>query len=81
MKEIGGVRYIVRERVILCPYVLRVASITCPFSINLRSKLGSRDSVVGIATSYRLDDRGFGVQIPVGVRIFTSPGRPDRLWG
>jgi hypothetical protein len=26
----------------------------------------SRDSVVGIATSYGLDDRGVGVRIPVG---------------
>jgi hypothetical protein len=25
-----------------------------------------RDSVVGIATGYRLDDRGIGVQVPVG---------------
>jgi hypothetical protein len=41
----------------------------------------SRDSVVGIATSYGLGDRGVGVRIPVGVRIFTSPNRPDRLWG
>jgi hypothetical protein len=41
----------------------------------------SRDSVVGIATGYGLDDRGVGVQVPVGVRIFTSPRRPDRLWG
>jgi hypothetical protein len=32
----------------------------------------SRDSVVGIATCYGLDDRGVGVQVPVGVRIFTS---------
>jgi hypothetical protein len=30
--------------------------------------------------SYGLDDRGVGVRIPVGVRIFTSPNRPDRLW-
>jgi hypothetical protein len=30
----------------------------------------SRDSVVGIATSYGLDDRGVGVRIPVGRRIF-----------
>jgi hypothetical protein len=42
---------------------------------------GSRESVVGIATGYGLDDRGVGVQVPVGVRIFTSPRRPDRLWG
>jgi hypothetical protein len=40
----------------------------------------SRDSVVGIVTGYRLDDRGFGVLVPVGLRIFSSPCRPDRLW-
>jgi hypothetical protein len=32
----------------------------------------SRDSAVGIATSYGLDDRGIGVRVPVGSRIFTS---------
>jgi hypothetical protein len=41
----------------------------------------SRDSAVGIATGYGLDDRGVGVWVSVGVRIFTSPCRPDRLWG
>jgi hypothetical protein len=41
----------------------------------------SRDSAVGIATSYWLDDRGVGVRVPVGSRIFTSPYRSDRLWG
>jgi hypothetical protein len=39
-----------------------------------------RDSVVGIATGYRLDDRGVGVQVPVGSRILSSPRRPERLW-
>jgi glutamine synthetase len=39
----------------------------------------SRDSVVGIATSYGLDDRGVGVRVPVGSRILTSPNRPDWL--
>jgi hypothetical protein len=41
----------------------------------------SRVSVVGVATGYRLDERGIGVQVPVGSRIFFSPRRPDRLWG
>jgi hypothetical protein len=41
----------------------------------------SRDSVVGIATGYGLDDRGVGVRVSVGSRIFSSPRRPDRLWG
>jgi hypothetical protein len=40
----------------------------------------SRDSVAGIAPSYGLDNRGIGVGVPVGSRIF-SPLRPDRLWG
>jgi hypothetical protein len=34
-----------------------------------------------LATSYGLDDREVGVQVPVGSRIFSFPNRPDRLWG
>jgi hypothetical protein len=34
-----------------------------------------RDSSVGIETSYGLDDRGVGVRVPVGSRIFPSPNR------
>jgi hypothetical protein len=41
----------------------------------------SRDSVVGIATGYGLDNRGVGVRVSVGSIIFYSPRRPDRLWG
>jgi hypothetical protein len=41
--------------------------------------IGSRDSVVGITTSYGLNDRGVEVRVPVGSRIFTSPNRPDWL--
>jgi hypothetical protein len=43
--------------------------------------LRSRDSVVGIATSYWLGDRGVGVRVPARSNIFSSPERPDRLWG
>jgi hypothetical protein len=50
-----------------------------PFSSIAR--LRSRDSADGIATGYGLDDRGVGVRVPVGWRIFSSPSRPDRLWG
>jgi hypothetical protein len=39
----------------------------------------NRDSAVSIATGYGLDDRGFGVRVPVGSRIFLCS--PDRLWG
>jgi hypothetical protein len=38
-------------------------------------------SVVVIATSYELDDRGAGVRVPIGSRIFSSQRRPDRFWG
>jgi hypothetical protein len=34
-----------------------------------------------ISTGYGLDDRGVGVRAPVESRIFSSPRRPDRLWG
>jgi hypothetical protein len=37
-------------------------------------------SMTLLATGYRLDDRGIGVRIPVGSRIFSSLRRPDRLW-
>jgi hypothetical protein len=32
----------------------------------------NRDSSVGIATGYGLDDTGVGVQVPVGGKIFLS---------
>jgi hypothetical protein len=40
----------------------------CYFLNNLSYKIKyrSRDIVVGIATGYRLDDRGVGVRVPVG---------------
>jgi hypothetical protein len=41
----------------------------------------SWDSAVGIATGYGLDDQGVRVQVSVGARTFTSPCRPDWLWG
>jgi hypothetical protein len=37
---------------------------------------GSRNSSVGIATGYELDDRGVGVRVPVGSRIFSTSPRP-----
>jgi hypothetical protein len=32
-------------------------------------------SAVGIATGHGLDDKGVGVRVPVGSRIFSSPSR------
>jgi hypothetical protein len=46
----------------------------------LQAVMWSRVSVVGTATAYGLDDRGVGVRVPVGSRIFSSPRRPDQLW-
>jgi hypothetical protein len=43
--------------------------------------IGSRDGAVVIASSYGLDDRGIGVRVPVGSRIFPSPRRSDQLLG
>jgi hypothetical protein len=42
---------------------------------------GSWDSAAGIATGYGLDDRGVGVRVPVGSRIFSSPCHREWLWG
>jgi hypothetical protein len=41
----------------------------------------SRNSAVGTATSYGLDDQEVRVRVPVGSRIFSSPRHPDGLWG
>jgi hypothetical protein len=35
--------------------------------------------VVGVATGYGLNDRGVGVRVPLGAKIFTSPYRPDMV--
>jgi hypothetical protein len=32
-------------------------------------------------TGYGPEDRGVGVRVPVGSRIFSSPSNPDGLWG
>jgi hypothetical protein len=34
------------------------------------------DSIVGIATSYRMDDRGIEVRVPVRSKIFSTSSRP-----
>jgi hypothetical protein len=45
------------------------------------NKSRSRDSAVGIATGYGLEDRVVRVRIPVCLRIYTCLHHPDRLWG
>jgi hypothetical protein len=39
----------------------------------------NRDSSVGIAAGYGLDDRGVGVRVSVGSRILFSSRHPDWL--
>jgi hypothetical protein len=56
---------------------LKHGSVNCILS---PSFLRSRDSSVGIANGYGLDNRGVGVRVTVVSRIF-SPPRPDRHWG
>jgi hypothetical protein len=51
------------------------------FKRGYQPRSGSRNSSVGIAIGYGLDDRGIEVRILVGARISTSPSHPDRLWG
>jgi hypothetical protein len=41
----------------------------------------SWDSSVGIATGYGLGNRGVGVRVPLESTNFSSPRRPDQLWG
>jgi hypothetical protein len=48
---------------------------------NVAHQNQSQDSVVSIATGYGLDNRGVGVQVLVGSRIFSSPCNSDWLWG
>jgi hypothetical protein len=60
---------------IFCRHWLFVATFSYIINTLMRMK---EPSAVGIATGYGLDDR---VRVPVGVRIFFSPRRPDRLWG
>jgi hypothetical protein len=48
---------------------------------NIIVTLHIRDSIVGIATGYGLNDRGVGTRLPVESRIFSSPRLPDRLRG
>jgi hypothetical protein len=51
------------------------------------NKRKGRDSSLGIATGYELDDGGVGVLVPVGSRMFSTlsspalwPTRPPTKW-
>jgi hypothetical protein len=69
----------------LTEYRIGMAAPTTPPASSadfIRTTTGiDRDSAVGIATGYQLNDRGVRVRFPVGSRIFSSPSRPDLFWG
>jgi hypothetical protein len=77
-----GLRYLTKPLYRLSyssSYVIALHPQKCLKKSSLLSKC--RDSAVGIAISYGLDDRGVGVRVSVGSRIFSSPRRLDWLWG
>jgi hypothetical protein len=61
--------------------LLSISEHSCILQVSAGNVLKTNCRVVGIATGYGLHDRGGGVRVPVESRIFTSPYRPDRLWG
>jgi hypothetical protein len=86
----NGLRDVISSHIIffICSFLvlssdLRLGHPSCLFPSNLSSymQFKSRDSSVGTATGYGLDDRGVGVRVPVGTRIFSSTRRPDWFWG
>jgi hypothetical protein len=71
-------------RFLYCSWSIKKESVglsVCPqFQYIYRRSWRFRDSSVGIATGYGLDNRLFGVRVSVGSRLFSSPRRPDWLW-
>jgi hypothetical protein len=55
--------------------IMQVSS-TSYHVISLLSKYNPR-----MATGYGLDVQRVGVEVPVEARMFTSPCRPEQLWG
>jgi hypothetical protein len=67
--------------VVIVILLTRVWCVMLHVSVSYSFLRGSRDSVVVTASGYELDDRRVGVPVLLGSRIFSSPRRPDRLWG
>jgi hypothetical protein len=69
-------KFLIKQSSPVSCHFLSLRVIQCPRHPVLKR---SRDSSVGIALGYMLDDRG---SIPGRDReFFSSPPRPDRLWG
>jgi hypothetical protein len=60
-------------------YLLSLPQLSNLLSTNHPTIPGNRDSSVGIATGYGLDDQRIGVWVPVRSRIFSSPRCADKL--
>jgi hypothetical protein len=60
----------------VCVSLYRLAPSDGPRMFVCLKQLRIRDSVVGIASGYGLDDRGVGVRVPVESRIFFTSSRP-----
>jgi hypothetical protein len=77
---------------VLAPNPLRLTTRNFLFQLNpcgyspyvtssLTRYIWGRDSSVGIATGYGLDDRCVGLRVPVRSRSLFSTRRPDLFWG
>jgi hypothetical protein len=62
-------------------YGRNVSNLPVAFSMDTPLHFRNRVSSVDITTGYGLKDRGVGVRVPIGARCFSTPRRPDRLWG
>jgi hypothetical protein len=74
-------RYIFHVPSVLLFYIFQNNYFNKNFFKDLLIYVRSQDSAVTTATSYRLDERGVRVQVPVGWRIFSSQYCPGWLWG
>jgi hypothetical protein len=59
-----------------CMFDIESDCMTSAVFIEVPLSCRSRDSAVGVATRYRLEDWGVVVQVPVGSRIFSTSSRP-----
>jgi hypothetical protein len=68
--------YTVQKRKDVLPDEIEPRFFGCPARSIISGLPGNRDSSVSIATGYGLDDKGVGVRVLVGSRIFSMSSRP-----
>jgi hypothetical protein len=73
------------RRNVLPPSASHLFLVRCLLCVSWTPKIHAvnafEKSVNFYRTAWLLDSRGVGVRVPAGSRIFSSPRRPDRLWG